>query len=194
MSQGRRVAEGGVLLAIFSLMIFLSIQIPIIGIVLMFFMPVPFILFAAKNTLSWSVSFVLVSALLATIFGTLIAAPTALMIGFMGITIGSFINRNKQALDTYIAAVLVFLGTVIIFYGAAAIFFDFNIIKVSMDMTRDAITQSQAIMKNLGQPENKDILERFDASMKLAQTLLPSLGVDSDDESRHLSRTLNKRS
>ncbi|WP_163102555.1 YybS family protein [Peribacillus alkalitolerans] len=177
MTQGRRIAEGGVLLAIFSLMIFLSIQIPILGIILIFFMPVPFILFAAKNTVSWSVGFVFISALLATLFGTLVAAPTAIMIGLMGITVGSFINRNKQALDTYIAAVLVFLVTVILFYGAAAIFFDFNIVKISMDMTRDAILQSQEIMKNLGQPVNKVILERFDAAMKLAQTLLPSLIV-----------------
>jgi uncharacterized protein YybS (DUF2232 family) len=176
-TQGRRIAEGGVLLAIFSSMIFLSIQIPILGIILMFCMPVPFILFATKNTISWSVGFVLISALLATIFGTLVAAPTAIMIGLMGITIGSFINRNKQALDTYIAAVLVFLVTVILFYGAAVVFLDFNIVKISMDMMRDAIVQSQDTMKNLGQPVNKVILERFDAAMKLAQTLLPSLIV-----------------
>ncbi|WP_108672262.1 YybS family protein [Peribacillus acanthi] len=177
MTQGKKIAEGGVLLAIFSSLIFLSIQIPILGIVLMWFMPVPFILFAAKNTISWSVGFVLVSTLLATLFGTLVAAPTAMMIGFMGITIGSFINRNKQALDTYIAAVLVFLGSVLVFYGVAALFFDFNIIKISMDMTKEAITQSQEIMKKLGQPENKALIDRLEAAMKLGEILLPSLIV-----------------
>ncbi len=53
LNDGGKVAEGGVLLALYSILLFLVIQLPFIGSILFFILPIPFILIALKQSMTF---------------------------------------------------------------------------------------------------------------------------------------------
>ena len=50
LNSGRKITEGGVLLALYSVLLLMTIYLPIIGGILFFFLPIPFILMAIKHS------------------------------------------------------------------------------------------------------------------------------------------------
>ncbi|WP_153126914.1 YybS family protein [Peribacillus tepidiphilus] len=177
MNNGRRVAESGVLLAIFSMMLFLSMQLPILGTIIAFFLPVPFILVSAKYSFGWALGFTAVASVLAALFGTILSVPMALIFGTTGITIGYHIQKNKSSIQSYISAVLVFLVGTLIFYGASVIFFEINFIDESIKSVELAFEQSLGILNSIGQGANEEVVKSFKASLDMVKTILPSLLV-----------------
>ncbi len=62
MNNGRKIAEGGVLLAVYVLLLFITVQIPLLGMVTFFFLPIPFILVMIKEKISWLFGFLAVAS------------------------------------------------------------------------------------------------------------------------------------
>ena len=49
MNSGRKIAEGGSTLALYCVLLFITVQIPLLGILTIFFLPIPFILVTIKQ-------------------------------------------------------------------------------------------------------------------------------------------------
>lgn len=177
MNNGRKIAEGGALLALYSILLFLTVQIPFLGLVLFFYLPVPFILTAAKQKLAWSIGFLFAACLLAVLFGTIFAVPTALMTGLTGITIGELLRRNKPAFMIYISSVLMLMACIMVLYGVSALFFDINFIQDFIKLMKESIGQSIDMMTALGQEPPEAVRKNLYASIDMLNTLLPALLV-----------------
>ena len=59
-----KITEGGMLLAVYALLLFITVQIPFLGILRFFFLPVPFILVMIKEKLSWLFGFLAVASVI----------------------------------------------------------------------------------------------------------------------------------
>ena len=110
LNQGKKLAESGVLLAIFALMLLMLLYIPLASIVIFFFMPAPFALISSKYDLKWSSLFLVASMLIAFIISGVGALPAPVMAGLVGITIGYYIRTNKSKLEMFIVSTLLFIA------------------------------------------------------------------------------------
>lgn len=61
MNKGRQLAIGGMLLALFAIMLLITIYIPVVGVIMMFILPIPFVFIALENDLKWSLMFLVAS-------------------------------------------------------------------------------------------------------------------------------------
>ncbi len=114
MNSGRKIAEGGALLALYCILLLITIYIPLLGFITFFFLPIPFILVTSKQKLSWSVGFLFVGSLLTILIGSVLSLPMTLLMGATGIVIGSFLKRDKPMTPMFISAVLTFLGGILV--------------------------------------------------------------------------------
>ncbi|MDQ0220956.1 YybS family protein [Peribacillus cavernae] len=175
MNNGRKIAEGGALLALYSILLFLTVQVPFLGAVLLFFLPVPFILTAVKQKLTWSIGFLFAACLLAALFGTIFAIPMALITGLTGITIGYLLKRDKPAFIIYISAVLTFLAGVLVLYGVSVWFLGINYLQDFTEVLRESIDKSFEIMTAIGQEPQESVQKSLYASIDMLDTILPAL-------------------
>ncbi|PLT33242.1 YybS family protein [Bacillus sp. V5-8f] len=177
MYNGRKIAEGGALLALFSILLFLSVQIPLLGMPLFFFLPIPFILTAVKHDLGWSIGFLVVACCLSALFGTISAIPMTLLTGATGVTIGALIRRDKPAYMVYIGAVLILIIGIMAMYGAAAWFFNVNFIEDFIRLLRESVRRSMDMMAAMGQEVPETLTKQFNDWVTMLNTLLPALLV-----------------
>lgn len=59
MKNANQLTKGAMFLAIYSVLLLITLYIPILGAIVNLFLPLPFILFAARNNLKSSVVFLL---------------------------------------------------------------------------------------------------------------------------------------
>ncbi|MFO1442270.1 YybS family protein [Bacillus sp. Bva_UNVM-123] len=177
MKNVHKLTEGAVLLAVYAVLILVTVFVPGLGIVTSLFLAVPFILFGAKNTRMNSFVFFIGACLISIIVGAVLAIPLTLSYGLTGLVIGYFIQEKQSRLSSFIAATLVFLATIIMQYVAAIAFFQINFIKEIMASTEEMFNRSITMVEELGQNIDVTPLKQMLESFQLMETLTPSLFV-----------------
>ena len=177
LNNGRKVAEGGVLLALYSILLFLAIQLPFIGSIIFFILPIPFILIGIKQTMAWAFGFLVIACLLTMIFGTILALPVTLLTGFPGITIGYHLRKSHSTIRIFISTVLVILGCLIVMFGFSVWFMNMNVITESIEMLKTSVDKSTEMLATFGQTPSDKSIENIYVAIDLLDTLIPSMFV-----------------
>ncbi|MFS0784077.1 YybS family protein [Bacillus sp. 1P06AnD] len=178
MNQGKKLAESGVLLALTILMLLMFLYIPVLGIILFFFMPAPFALVASKYDLKWSTIFLIAALLITFILGNVALLPITLTVGLVGMTIGYYIRTNRSKLEMFIISTLLFIASMLLSFLAAMYLMDINVVDSFFKMLESSTEQAGQSLKALGQEEKLDqLLDQLVQFKSLFQTLLPSLLV-----------------
>jgi uncharacterized protein YybS (DUF2232 family) len=172
-----RLTEGAILLAIFTVLLLITLYIPGLGLVVNFFLAMPFIMFAAKHEWKSASVFTIAAMLLSLIVGSFLAIPLALTYGITGSVMGVLIGRGKSRLAIFIAGSLVFLANTILQYAASVVLFNMNIIEEFMTSFQQSLTTSVNLLEGMGQTVDEAVLEQFENSVALMETLMPSLFV-----------------
>ncbi|RFU68072.1 YybS family protein [Bacillus sp. V59.32b] len=177
MNNGKKIAEGGALLALYSILLFITMQIPVLGLVSFFCLPIPFILTAAKQKLGWSIGFLFVACVLSVLFGTILAIPTALIAGLLGIIIGDLLKRNKPPFIIYISAFLTFLAGTLVMYAISIWFLEINYLQELMKVFEATVNRTIDTMTAFGLEPSEAEQKRLFDMVDMFDTLLPTLLV-----------------
>jgi uncharacterized protein YybS (DUF2232 family) len=174
-----RLTEGSVLLAIFAVLLLITLNVPLLGFVTNLFLVLPFIYFAWKNEWKGIIVFLVAATIISLIVGTVLAVPFTLLFGTTGITLGYLSQKNKSRTTILMVATLVFIINVLIQYGAAVVLFDFNFVKETTQMMQQSFETSFKMLGAAGQSttEVEKLKEQMDTMLKSIQTLLPSMLV-----------------
>lgn len=172
-----RLTEGAVLLAIFTVLLLITLYIPGLGFVVNLFLALPFMMFAAKHGWKSTAIFTIAAVLLSLVVGTLLAVPLALAYGITGMVMGAMIKEGKSRLAVFVAGSLVFLANTVIQYIVAVALFKINFIEEMMASFREAMEMSTDIMGSLGQTADDRMLEQLETTIDLIETLMPSMFV-----------------
>lgn len=174
MNNGRKITEGGVLLAVYVLLLFITVQVPFLGMITLWFLPVSFILVTVKEKLSWAFGFLAVASVLTMIIGMILSVPLTLFAGAVGMVVGYHLKHDKSTIQMIISLVLTVITCLLIFLSATILVADVNIIEESRKMFEESINTSIDIMNSLGQSVPKDVEKEMRDSIAMMQTLIPS--------------------
>ncbi|MCQ6276663.1 YybS family protein [Bacillus sp. V3B] len=177
MKNVHKLTEGAILLTVFTVILLITIYVPILGAVINLFLSLPFIFFSAKNNRKESFVFLVASLLLSLIVGTFLAIPLTLAYGLTGLVIGDFIRHKRGKGAGFIAGSITFLLNLVVQYAVAVAFFKVDFIKQSMELFKQSIEQSKDLLSVLGQEPNAALFDQFNSAIDTLQSLTPSLFV-----------------
>ncbi|TMU83894.1 DUF2232 domain-containing protein [Bacillus sp. BHET2] len=174
MKNPRVLTEGALMLAIFTVLMLLSLYVPLIGSLAFFVLPLPFILFSSKYSLPNSLYVVIGSLGLSFLFGGLIALPVAFMVATTGVVIGWCVKAKVDKMRLFMASSLTLVINIVIGYVFSILFFGVNIIE-------DSLAESKAtyysLFEKIGQEPDKKLVDSLESSIDLIHTLLPTMFV-----------------
>ena len=172
--QVKKITEGAITLAIYTVMLLLFIYIPIFGIVFSLFMPIPFIYYTAKY--NWKDGLLLFGAsmVLTFIFGTILAILVTFAYGAVGLVMGWCLYKNKEQFITFSLGALTFLSSIVLIYVASVLFMNINYIDVLTESLDESLEQSIAIMESIGQ-DVSILKDRYSNFTGVLISLLPSI-------------------
>lgn len=172
-----RLTEGAILLAAFTILLLMTLYIPVLGTVVNFFLALPFMMFSARNNRKESFVFLIASLLLSLMAGSFLALLLTLSCGLTGIVIGDFIRNEKSKQAAFIAGSITFLINLVIQYVISIVFLNMDIIKQSLQLLREGIDQYSKIATSLNQAPNEAVYQRLYAAVDLIGILTPTIFV-----------------
>lgn len=172
-----RLTEGAILLAAFTILLLMTVYVPVLGTVVNFFLALPFMMFSARNNRKESFVFFIASVPLSLIAGSLLAIPLTLSYGLTGVIIGDFIRNGKSKQAALIAGSIIFLINLVIQYVISIVFLNMDIIKESLQLLRESIDQFIKIATSLSQAPNEEVFQRLYAAVDLIGILTPTIFV-----------------
>lgn len=175
MKNVHKLTEGAVFLATFAVLLMISLYVPVIGAIVNFVLPLPFMMIAAKHTRKDAALFLVAAVLISIITGTILAVPTTMLFGLTGIVIGDFLREKKSRLETYIAGSLAFLLAMLGVYVLLILFMDLNILEETVLVMKESVNMAKDMMTAMGQEANNQLYEQLDAGIEMFETLLPTV-------------------
>ncbi|EPC8422480.1 DUF2232 domain-containing protein [Bacillus wiedmannii] len=177
MKNTKFITEGATLLAIYAMLLLISMYVPILGRVVTFALPLPFILLTIRYRLSNN--FVIFTA--ALFITVIVSQPMNLvkttMFGLIGIVLGYMYKKQKKPIEILMAGTLAYLIGIMLIYVASIKFFNIDLMKQMQNMLNESMAQSEKIVTAAGMPISKEQKELFAQFNDVLQTLFPSLLV-----------------
>lgn len=177
MKNTKFITEGAALLAIYAMLLLISMYVPILGTVVTFALPLPFILLTIRYKIS-NAFVIFTSALFITV---IVSQPMNLvkttMFGLIGIVLGYMYKKQKKPVEILMAGTLAYLIGIMLIYVASIKFFNIDLMKQMQNMFNESMAQSEKIVNAAGMPISKEQKELFAQFNDVLQTLFPSLLV-----------------
>ncbi|WP_281203001.1 YybS family protein [Cytobacillus kochii] len=177
MKNVHKLTEGAVLLAAFAVLLLMSLYLPIIGTIVTFGLPVPFMLFAAKNKRSDAAIFFVAAILISFIVGTITAIPLTLIFGLTGLVIGELIKLKKERTAMLLGGSLAFLAMFLLVFAGMNVLLNINFIEELKVVLEQSMDMTKNMLSTIDNNEAEQIIKQLEATITALETLLPSLLV-----------------
>lgn len=176
----RRVTEGAVLSGIFIVLLLLSLFLPFLISISLWFLPLPFIVYAARHGIKAGLVMLIATAFLSFFIGGFIGLPNALLAGVGGVTAGALIHKKKEAFVVMAASSLSYIGVLILLYAASIFILDIDPLSAMQDVMRQSAEQAESMLEALGQEPSQDLStfeEMIDQIGYLGPLLIVGTGI-----------------
>lgn len=177
--QTRQLTNGAMMAAVFTVLLAISVYVPVLSIVSTLFLALPVAWYSAKYPWKASALFASVCLVLSFIIGGLLSVPLALIHVPLGLAIGISIYYKKSKLFMFMGASIVLLVSLMVQYVASIALFGINVLEEFKTLFDQSYEQAGSMMKSVGASEAS--IEEYNelvAQMQFSfETLLPVLLV-----------------
>ncbi|MGI8251235.1 MULTISPECIES: YybS family protein [Bacillus] len=159
------------------MLLFISMYVPILGTVVTFALPLPFILLTIRYKLSNAFVIFTAAFLIVVFVSQPIGLVKTVVFGLMGIVLGCMYKKQRKPLEILITGSLAYLISIMLIYVASIKFFNIDFIKQIQNMFNKSVVQSEKIASVAGMPISKEQKELFVQMNDILQTVFPSILV-----------------
>ncbi|NYF25557.1 YybS family protein [Sporosarcina sp. JAI121] len=172
--NARKITYGAMMIALFAVLLAVSLYTPLIGNITMFFIPLPIILYRLKYDRASSLLMAAAGIMLSMLIGGILLLPFAFIHGIIGFVVGETVRMGKTKFYIFMATGLTLLLTTIVMYVGAVLLFGFNMIDELLTIMEDSQEQVKSMMARYGSlPDNYD--EVISSTFLAYQNTIPSI-------------------
>ncbi|WP_087973898.1 YybS family protein [Oceanobacillus rekensis] len=160
MNQSKKITDGAVSLAIFMGLMLIAIFVPIISIVGLILLPVPFVFFTSRYGFKSSLLMFAVALLLTTLFAVFLL-PFTILMGLGGLAVGSAIHKGLSAYETWARGTLGFVIGLLFVFVFSQLLFSINLVEEFEMIVSESMEMSSSFMEQFGVAEQTEGLEEL---------------------------------
>ncbi|MGG0643763.1 YybS family protein [Sporosarcina gallistercoris] len=148
--NARKLTYGAMMIALFAVLFAVSLFIPLLGSVTLFFIPLPILLYRLRYDRSASLIVAVAAILVSSLLGGFLWIPAAISLVLIGFVMGETIQLGKSKFYTVMAVSLTVLFSMVVTYVGGVLFFEFNAIEVMMDTFQQAQKKMTEFLSDVG--------------------------------------------
>lgn len=168
----RQITNGALMAALFTVLMAVTVYVPIINAVAIFFLPLPLAWYSAKYPWKPSLLVAAVSFLLTLMIGGILALPVALLYIPFGLMIGLSIHYGKSKLYMFMGASIILLLSMMLQYLISIWLLGINVIEELFKAARASFAENEDLLERIGGTE-----EQIEQYNEMAGAILGSLQI-----------------
>ncbi len=122
----KKITYGAMMIALFVILLAVTLYAPLIRNISLFFIPLPIILYRLEHNRSSAILVAFVGVMLSLFVGGILIIPIAIIFALLGFVIGDTIQTGKSKLYTFMASGLTLLVSLMASYAISVLLFSFN--------------------------------------------------------------------
>lgn len=157
MQDTKRLTEGAILSGIFIVLLLLSLYVPLFISILLWFLPLPFIIYTARH--GWKPGTVMFVAVLvlSVLVGGILGLPNAFLSGAGGVVAGELIRRKKEAFIVLAGSAVTYIVGIVLLYAASVLILSTDPMIVMQDAMRQSLEQAERMIVSISQEPSEDL-------------------------------------
>lgn len=173
MKSTKHLTETAILLALYMVLFAIVFFIPFLGPLLLWVLPLPFIMNAVRNGRNATIYMFVIALVLSLLF-SLPAVLITLMFASVGVVVGEVYRRKGAAFHILLAGTLAFIVNFLLLYILVIVFLGIDPITELVGAMKDSIEQMQQLSPQLF-AENEKQLAAFFERLDLLKYVVPSM-------------------
>jgi len=175
MNHSKEITDGALLTALYIILLLIGIFTPFIIIIMLFVLPIPIVVYAARYSWKPTLLMLFVILLFSLLIVPIISIPLTVLTSVGGLMIGTAIFQKRSAYETWARGTIGFVVGILFLF-----FFSQFILQVNwsqeIDMViQDSIEMTEAIVTQFGMEEEMgDQLQLIEQQMYTFKDLLPA--------------------
>src|SRR5690625_5393832 len=97
MSQSKKITDGALLMAIYIVLLIMSVFIPVVILIGLFILPIPFIIYASGYNWKPTLLIIVLALVLSLLFATIVSLPLTFIASSCGLSIGTAIYNKDTS-------------------------------------------------------------------------------------------------
>lgn len=167
------IKEGAIMLAIFAVLLAVSVYVPIVSVIGALFLLLPFLIYSAKYPVAPAFGLLAAAVGLSFIIGGIVSVPVAIMYGTTGLIMGVLIRKKSDGWIVYMGGSLVFLFNLVTQYAASMLLLDISFVDEFSSSFKQSMEQTSSM---LGQ-EMPYTGEEINELIQYISAILPAIFV-----------------
>ncbi|KKB39501.1 YybS family protein [Bacillus thermotolerans] len=176
MENKNKIIEGVKMGGLFVILLALTLYVPVLGMIVSLLLPLPFLVYGAKQPVQIAIGFALIGILLSILIGGLPAVLLAFLFIVLGTVMGVMIQKKRDKLSIFMTGTLIFLLSMVASYALAMTFAE-EAIRGMSDSFQQSYQESIDMMESMGQPVPEEAISQGHAMLDYLSALLPSFLV-----------------
>ena len=162
-NQTKRMAQGAMMIALFTVLIAITFYVPVISMITMLFAPLPLAWYSVTYDRKASIFVAIIAIIISFFVGGLLILPLSLIFAAAGVAIGDALRLKKSKIYLFISTSITLLFTFAIEYLISLRLFEFDAIQDSLKLMRESYEKSIEFSENLtGQtPISNEMLQEM---------------------------------
>lgn len=170
----KTLTEGAIIASLFAIILFLTLYVPLVGSIIVWLLPVPFIIYVLRHGLKSGLTLWFVTFFLSFIIGGVIVLPLTLLFGSGGLVVGELYRRNKDAFAVLLGGSLAYIINLVLYFIGSIVIFDIHPIRAIQEAMLQSVKTAEQMLTTIGQ-ESTEQLEPFLAMIEQLDDLTPSM-------------------
>lgn len=174
--NAKKITYGAMMLALFLVLLAMTIYVPFIGLFTLWLLPLPFLLYRNRYDRMATIVVAVGAVALSVIITGILSLPFTIVFVAVGVVMGESIVNGKSKLYTFMATAVTIIILTIIFYVSAIFLFGMNMVELlrqEIDVMRDQ-TIEFLTMFNVNDPK---LTESIEANFTFYDVAIPSLFI-----------------
>lgn len=174
MFHSKKIIEGALLIAVYSVILLISIFIPFVFIFGLFILPIPFAFYTYRHGLQSSLGMLAVALLISLIIIPPLTIPVTILVGLGGIMIGLAIHRKVSAYETWARGTIGFIIGFLFIFLFTHFVLNINWAKEIDLIVEESLEISQQFTQQIGLGEQTEEQMQFlQEQLSMLKNLIP---------------------
>ncbi|HAM79186.1 YybS family protein [Ornithinibacillus bavariensis] len=156
MNNSKQLIDGALFIAIYMVLVFISLFVPFISMITILLVAVPFIIYSARYGLRPSLIMLIGASLLTMLFATFVALPLPIIAGLGGIMIGLAIKQEASPYETWARGTIGFVAGILFAFVFSLMVLHINVIEEFNQQMDEIMALSKNILTEIGMGKEVD--------------------------------------
>ncbi|WP_369901592.1 YybS family protein [Bacillus manliponensis] len=169
------ITEGAILLALYIVFLLAFLYMPLLGGIIIFALPLPFIVYTVRNSFRHACLLLGIATLLTLIVSTPFQIFNTVLAGVTGIGLGYMYQKKKNAIEILLVGTLIYIVKFVLLYVISIKFLGIDILTVVQNFFGALVQQAEKMAEMNQMSEER--FENLKSTIDLLDILLPTMFV-----------------